>query len=99
MRLLFFYWRESDDVNDIELCMKQYDCKRCPQNRICEALYQKEQKEKERNAENLQDVWGGSGRSHLSAQKKPSKERQQTKRHIQKNKAVDKQKHRDKAKG
>lgn len=63
----------------------------------CEYFYKQERGEED--AEDLQDVWSGSGRSHLSTQKEPSKDRQQTKRHIQKDKAVDKQKHRDKTKG
>ena len=63
----------------------------------CEYLYKQERGEED--AEDLQDVWSGRGRASMSTQKEPTEERRQTKRQVQKDKAVDKQKHRDKAKG
>ena len=73
--------------------MKYDTCRRCPLNIKCEKLYKGDN-----DAENLQDVWSGRGRSHMSTQKKQNKDRQQRKRQVQANKTVDKQKHRDKAK-
>ena len=83
-------------MREIELCMKYDTCKRCPLDAYCEYFYQMEQGGKD--AEDLQDVWSGTRRPYMSTQKEPKKDRRQTKRQVQKDKAVDKQKYRDKTK-
>ena len=84
-------------MREIEFCMKYWQCKRCPLDTYCEYFYQ--QNKGGKNAKDLQDVWGGSRGSHMSIQKEPTKEQRQTERQVQEDKAMDKQKHRDKAEG
>ena len=75
-------------MRDIELCMKYDTCKRCPLDTYCEYFYQ--QNKGDKNAKDLQDVWGGKRGSHMSTQKEPTEDRQQTERQVQKDKAMDK---------
>lgn len=81
-------------MKEIELCMKYDTCKRCPLNTYCEYLYMGD-----KNAKDLQNVWGGKRRPYLSSQKKPRQKGKQRERQVPKDKAVDKQKYRDKTKG
>lgn len=84
-------------MREIELCMKYDTCKRCPMDSYCEYFYQ--QNKGDKNAKDLQDVWSGRRKPYLSTQEEPTKEQRQAKRQVQKDKAMDKQKHRDKTEG